>query len=228
MKTSIATLAGFAALAIAGSAAHAATVSQTLGTVVEVGGSPVVDGQAFASGAFTGSSDPAPFDVPTGTDGSGPNFSATWTFNYAAPLGPVNSGLLEFGLYDGDSAASGDQVALFTLNGFDLTAELNAILEGKPGLQSSENFYSLTLPGSVYADLATGTATFALTLKGPGLGILGETPNNGATLDFATLTVGSRDVGGPPGIPEPGTWALMLAGFGLTGAELRRRRAAAA
>lgn len=227
MKACIGALAGLA-LAITGTTAQAATVSQTLGTVVEVSGVPVVDGQAFPSGAFTGSSDPAPFDVPNGTDGSGPDFSASWTFTYAAPLGPVNSGLLEFGLYDGDSAASGDQVALFTLNGFDLTAELNAILEAKPGLQGSENFYSFVLPGSVYAQLATGSATFALTLKGPGLGILGETPNNGAWLDFATLTVGSRDVDPGPGIPEPSAWALMIAGFGLAGAGLRRRRAAAA
>jgi len=28
-------------------------------------------------------------------------------------------------------------------------------------------------------------------------------------------------------VPEPGTWALLIAGFGLTGAALRRRRAAA-
>lgn len=28
-----------------------------------------------------------------------------------------------------------------------------------------------------------------------------------------------------PGIPEPGTWALMIGGFGLAGAALRRRRA---
>jgi hypothetical protein len=26
-------------------------------------------------------------------------------------------------------------------------------------------------------------------------------------------------------IPEPGTWALMISGFGLMGAALRRRRA---
>lgn len=39
---------------------------------------------------------------------------------------------------------------------------------------------------------------------------------------FATLTVsGSPDVGG---IPEPGTWALMILGFGGAGAMLRRRR----
>ncbi|TAJ69194.1 MAG: PEP-CTERM sorting domain-containing protein [Phenylobacterium sp.] len=34
--------------------------------------------------------------------------------------------------------------------------------------------------------------------------------------------------GGDPGVPEPGTWALMLLGFGTAGAMLRRRRAVAA
>lgn len=31
-----------------------------------------------------------------------------------------------------------------------------------------------------------------------------------------------------PSVPEPGTWAMLIAGFGLTGAVMRRRRAAAA
>ncbi len=31
-------------------------------------------------------------------------------------------------------------------------------------------------------------------------------------------------IGGPGGIPEPATWGLMIAGFGMAGAVLRRRR----
>jgi hypothetical protein len=34
--------------------------------------------------------------------------------------------------------------------------------------------------------------------------------------------------GGPGGVPEPASWALMIAGFGLAGAALRRRRTALA
>ena len=33
---------------------------------------------------------------------------------------------------------------------------------------------------------------------------------------------------GAGGVPEPATWALMISGFGLAGATLRRRRAVAA
>jgi len=34
------------------------------------------------------------------------------------------------------------------------------------------------------------------------------------------------NVSGPGGVPEPATWAMMIAGFGLAGATLRRRRLA--
>ena len=51
----------------------------------------------------------------------------------------------------------------------------------------------------------------------------GTTPRGFAetySLDNLQLSVG--------GVPEPGTWALMISGFGLAGATLRRRRAVAA
>jgi PEP-CTERM motif len=34
--------------------------------------------------------------------------------------------------------------------------------------------------------------------------------------------------GAPPGVPEPGTWALLVSGFGLSGVLMRRHRALSA
>ena len=42
------------------------------------------------------------------------------------------------------------------------------------------------------------------------------------TFDYTFRTYTDNAVGGA--VPEPATWAMMLAGFGLTGAALRRRR----
>jgi len=47
--------------------------------------------------------------------------------------------------------------------------------------------------------------------------------------DFASTTlVDDFKIGAAGGVPEPATWALMLSGFGLAGAALRRRRVAVA
>lgn len=52
---------------------------------------------------------------------------------------------------------------------------------------------------------------------------------SGGYAAFDNLVITADNVGaGVPGIPEPGSWALMLAGFGLVGAAARRRQAASA
>ncbi len=181
------------------------------------------DGQKVSTGTFltahqsdpAGVNDVAPFDGHfVGSDISGPNFNASWTFNYSAIGTSITSADLKFGIYDADSAASGDQLASFSLNGVSLFPELDPLLEAAPGANvnngqnSIVNVYDVSLPASTFTSLLNGSAAFDLTLQGPGLGVLGQTPFNGAALDFATLTVNSAGV-----IPEPSYLPLLAAGM---------------
>lgn len=50
--------------------------------------------------------------------------------------------------------------------------------------------------------------------------------SSGSDIVVAQMVLNTKPV--PPSVPEPAAWALMLAGFGLAGAGLRRRQAAAA
>ncbi len=167
---------------------------------------------------------PAPFNAFNGSDVSGPNFSATWQFNYA-PLGsPVTSATLTIGIYDLDSAATGNQIFAFMEGSNDLTSLLNTVAEGlHSGTGAVNNEYdilTINLPSSTFADLQNGTPSFTLTLQGPGLGTLGATTSNGAGIDFSTL---NTDISGPT--PEPSTWILSAGGL-LSVVLLRRFRRA--
>ncbi len=46
---------------------------------------------------------------------------------------------------------------------------------------------------------------------------------NGLSGGTVTLSQGVANASGPSGAPEPGSWALLLVGFGLTGAMVRRK-----
>jgi hypothetical protein len=72
--------------------------------------------------------------------------------------------------------------------------------------------------------LAAGDHAFSFTFtRGPSL--FGRDPFFGLDGVDATLTPAASPT---PGVPEPASWALMIAGFGLAGAMLRRRRPATA
>ena len=187
--------------------AQAATAT----TSVPLGDKDFNNGDKPTSNEFNnaGSGEPDPFDDGlTGTD-SEVDFSASWTFSYA-PLASVTGGSLELGIVDHESAATGDQVASFTLNGIDLTTDLNTLFESYGGASGEYNVYTLALPNSTFAALASGTVTFALTLQGPGLGVFGNTNFNGAGLDYSTLHVETVST---PSVPEPATMSLLLLGL---------------
>lgn len=185
--------------------------------VTTIGSQHFTDGQIISGGVFTYnpavSGNPAPFNAFNGSDPSGPNFSASWTFAYSVPASEiVSAATITIGIFDHDSAATGNQVASFSLNGtLDLTADLNTLFENRGGAQTEYNVYTLTLPGSAFADLSTGNATFALALQGPSF--MGNLPYNGAGLDFSTLDITTTPDGAT--VPEPST--MVLLGTGLIG-----------
>jgi hypothetical protein len=194
-------------------------VSITLGDQDFADGALVSNVAAFSAPQV---GEPAPFGLFLGSDVGTGNFSASWTFNYGA--GAVTSASIAFGIFDHDSAATGNQLVSYSVDGIDLTAALNALFEAPGvGTQDEVNVFTLALSGAALAALADGSATFSLSLQAPALcGAPGTTADcspvegNGAGLDFSTLDFTQAQV-----VSEPATLALL--GIALAGLGFRRR-----
>jgi hypothetical protein len=79
------------------------------------------------------------------------------------------------------------------------------------------NLYDIRLTAiPTYANLNGGWLDLAITC-----------PDQSPSCAFSR-TVALPDAGGGGGVPEPATWTMMLAGFGLAGSAMRRQRARAA
>jgi len=190
-------------------------------TIVTLGDQDFADGATPATLPFqtAGAGEPAPFNgVVIGSDISGPNFSASWTFSYGAIVDTITGGSLILGIYEHDSIAPGNQVASFTVNGVDLTGALNTLFEAHGGASRENNVYTLTLPASTFAGLASGTVNVSLSLASPGWGLFDKTDFNGAGLDFSTLDIATA-------VPEPLTSTLLLLGVPAVFAAARRKMA---
>src|SRR5215472_8254126 len=96
-----------------------------------------VDGQTPGTATWTttdagGSpSDPPPFGVFNGSDSAGPNFDASWTFNFGSALNfTVFDAQLVIGSYDFDTNdTTVSHVQTFTLNGLNLKPNLDALFQ---------------------------------------------------------------------------------------------------
>ncbi|HEX5377629.1 MAG TPA: PEPxxWA-CTERM sorting domain-containing protein [Phenylobacterium sp.] len=73
--------------------------------------------------------------------------------------------------------------------------------------------------GSWTADSVFGNASFCDFL---------DRCNNTSGGTFNNASQWTVGLAGPGGVPEPATWAMMIAGFGMAGVAMRRRRAAIA
>jgi len=190
------------------------------------------------------SGQPAPFNGPCGSDASS-NCSTFWIFNYVVPSGEsVTAADLTLGIFDLDSHASGNQIALYQIVGGDvLTSAFNTAAEAKNGgggtVNNEYDVFTFTL--SNLAALDSGTATIQLTLQGPGIGVLGTTTFNGASPVFSTLDLtteptsgsgsgsssgtgsGSGSGSGNALVPEPTSLLLVASGLGAAFARARRK-----
>jgi hypothetical protein len=218
MNRTVVAAAILAAVCAGAAPSRAAPISQTLSTANWTNGATNI-----GTGNFAGGGGPAPFDTIIGDKSLGPDPSTSFTFSgYGGPIAsPISSASIEIGLYDGSSPNPAAEVSFFTLNGSSVAAELTAALEAANPVRNGEIYYTVTLPSTVYADLATGTSTFALGLTGPGLGLLGNSNFTLFGLDFATLTINTGTTP-PPTVPEPPAAALLLTG--LVGLVAFRRR----
>lgn len=220
-KTELIVLVALAGLLCSIQPALADSISTTIGNP-----SNFVAGQIVGVSTFNGivAGQPAPFNAFIGSNTTGPNFSGSWTFSYTIPASSTITGAtLTIGILDSPwqgrvgnpTPKNTNQVASFTLDGtLALTGLLNTEINSVGTGINKYEVDTISIPAADLPDLATGSATFALALQGPGNGVLGPTSFLGAGLDFSTLdiTVTPGSGGGSP-VPEPSTLTLLAAGL---------------
>lgn len=127
----------------------------------------------------------------------------------------VNDGVADSGPLSGQQAAAllfgGDASDYFISTAGDQASDIN----------SQAWYLVVDFPDTVLNDAHDAVDFFGFDISAYGYDATLSDPARFVNYAF-------RDDGNVGGIPEPATWALVIAGFGLAGAGLRRRRAAAA
>jgi hypothetical protein len=127
------------------------------------------------------------------------------------------------------SSATLNYAAGFTTGfSFYYTSSTNATVNVWSGLNATGTLLGSIMVTAQFTDNCTGdpNGTFCnwtaagVAFDGTAMSIdFGGTANQ---TGYDNITFGS-DIPGNPGVPEPTSWALMLAGFGMVGGSLRRR-----
>lgn len=218
----------FATAALAAGSAQAVVITgQLFNTGVGAGGAALAAGNGRIDGNYT---------ITAATHAGAAIGPAATYFNTAYAAENAGSRWIAF---PGNIAAIPSSPGLAPVGFFDLTTSFN--LTGfVPGTASITGRWGTDNQGEIFLNnISTGiTLTQAVTAN---FNILSTFAiNSGFVASLNTLTMRVTNNGGPTAgrfdnlvlsadvVPEPASWAMLIAGFGLVGAAARRRRAAPA
>lgn len=148
----------------------------------------------------SGSSCVINFDGVSGTFGNANVTNTPFTDRYLFDLG---AGLLSFTLTTAFTGADGSPQDI-DFNLVQINAQGPGGVTNVPLAPGTDEFYSIR-------NLSVAAGQYALSLGGSGASNLNASYSG--TLNFSAAAV-----------PEPATWALMMAGFGMVGFAMRRRK----
>jgi len=122
----------------------------------------------------------------------------------------------------------------FTPDGTSIyTMQKAGIILDSPPIPSLTNVFSTPLSGTVYSPNSRFTMNYSAS-DGSFMQTSGDLNPHSVLISAVPPTGGTGGTGGgtgagsggpePAGVPEPASWAMLVAGFGLAGSALRRRR----
>jgi hypothetical protein len=210
MKRVAFVLAAAVACASLGASAQAATITGLFNTGVDALGAPLGEGAVDLHWVVNGATPGIVYDNPLYNVPADARFIAqlpggdyssnpnTYSTTFTV-TGDLSTANLS-GLFEADNFAS------IYLNGHLLAADIQATV--------FENFQTFTPFSAGAADFVAGLNTLSV--------VLTDTGKPSAMLISGLVTTNQVGV-----VPEPAAWALMIGGFGMAGAMLRRRRQSA-
>jgi len=163
-----------------------------------------------------------------------PSFAETFSNNWwfvDLDTGQTVGGVIS-GLVNGENLSAEGLVITVTQSPYDsLLGEYAADFSAGAGYPSHQDTYSasnglITMANFIYTNEISAFFTFG---SNPAVGFYPQIINYGDVIEQVyNNTAGIQFSVVDAGVPEPATWALMVGGFGLAGAAVRRRQRLAA